>query len=199
VERAEPIRFLIHGRDSKFTAGFDEVFRSGGIRTIRTAVRAPRANAFIERSIGTLRRECLDRILIMNRRHLDRVLRVYIRHYSAPRRARRPYPRVQGRSVRTTDRVSGTLTIARTRLGHGLLALRVGRVAARLVALPDVAGIRSTARGLGGVVRRTLRFERTLFAGEPETRQMEVGSPAFGGRPAGAGRRASVAGAVRRR
>jgi transposase InsO family protein len=61
AERAEPIRFLIHDRDSKFTAGFDEVFRSDGIRTIRTPVRAPRANAFIERWIGTVHRECLDR------------------------------------------------------------------------------------------------------------------------------------------
>ena len=71
----------IHDRDSKFTAAFDEVFRSEGIRTIRTPVRAPRANAFIERWIGTVRRECLDRLLIVNRRHLERVLPVYIRHY----------------------------------------------------------------------------------------------------------------------
>jgi putative transposase len=81
VDRAEPIRFLIHDRDSKFTAAFDEVFRSDGIRTIRTPVRAPRANAFIERWIGTVRRECLDRLLIVNRRHLERVLPIYIRHY----------------------------------------------------------------------------------------------------------------------
>ena len=72
VERQEPIRFLIHDRDNKFTAGFDEVFRSDGIRTIRTPVRAPRANAFVERWIGTVRRECLDRILVVNRRHLER-------------------------------------------------------------------------------------------------------------------------------
>jgi transposase InsO family protein len=85
VERAEPIRFLIHDRDSKFTEAFDEVFRSDGIRTIRTPVRAPRANAFIERWIGTVRRECLDRILIVNRRHLERVLPVYIRHYNEHR------------------------------------------------------------------------------------------------------------------
>jgi len=85
VERPEPIRFLIHDRDSKFTAGFDEVFRSDGIRTIRTPVRAPRANAFVERWIGTVRRECLDRILVVNRRHLERVLRVYIRHYNEHR------------------------------------------------------------------------------------------------------------------
>ncbi|HEY8703244.1 MAG TPA: integrase core domain-containing protein [Gaiellaceae bacterium] len=85
VDRAEPIRFLIHDRDSKFTAGFDEVFRSDGIRTIRTPVRAPRANAFIERWIGTVRRERLDRILIVNRRHLERVLPAYIRHYNEHR------------------------------------------------------------------------------------------------------------------
>jgi putative transposase len=56
-----------------------------GIRTIRTPVRAPRANAFIERWIGTVRRECLDRILIVNRRHVERVLPIYIRHYDGHR------------------------------------------------------------------------------------------------------------------
>jgi putative transposase len=85
VERTQPIRFLIHDRDSKFTAAFDEVFRSDGIRTTRTPVRAPRSNAFIERWIGTVRRECLDRILILNRRHLERALPVYIRHYDEHR------------------------------------------------------------------------------------------------------------------
>ena len=53
--------------------------------SIRTPVRAPRANAFIERWIGTVRRECLDRILIVNRQHLERVLPVYIRHYNEHR------------------------------------------------------------------------------------------------------------------
>ena len=61
------------------------MFRSDGIRTIRTPVRAPRANAFIERWIGTVRRECLDRVLIVNRRHLERVLAVYVRHYNEHR------------------------------------------------------------------------------------------------------------------
>jgi len=83
--RPEPTRFLIHDRDSKFTAAFDEVFRSEGIRPIRTPVRAPRANAFIERWIGTVRREFLDRLLIVNRRHLEHVLPVYIRHYNEHR------------------------------------------------------------------------------------------------------------------
>jgi putative transposase len=84
-ERAEPIRFLIHDRDSKFTAAFDEVFRTEGIRAIRTPVRAPNANAFTERWIGTARRECLDRLLIINRRHLEGVLPIYIEHYNTHR------------------------------------------------------------------------------------------------------------------
>ena len=76
---------MLHGRDSKFTAGFEQVFRSDGIRVICTPVRAPRANAFTERWIGTVRRECLDRILIVSRRHLERVLPAYIRHYNEHR------------------------------------------------------------------------------------------------------------------
>jgi len=85
VDRAEPTRFLTHHRDSKFTAGFDEVFRSDGIPVIRTPGRAPRANPFTKRWIGTVRRDCLDRILIVNRRHLERVLPAYIRHYNEHR------------------------------------------------------------------------------------------------------------------
>jgi putative transposase len=97
VDRTEPIRFLIHDRDSKFTAAFDEVFRSEGIRTIRTPVRAPRANAFMERWVGTVRRECLDRLLIVNRRHLERVLPAYIRHYNEhrPHRSLRQRPPIE--------------------------------------------------------------------------------------------------------
>jgi transposase InsO family protein len=106
VERAEPIRFLIHDRDSKLTAAFDEVFRSDGIRVIRTPVRAPRANAFIERWIGTVRRECLDRILIVNRRHLERVLPAYIRHYNEhrPHRCLHQRPPIEKTAARVRDR-----------------------------------------------------------------------------------------------
>ena len=88
---------MIHDRNSKLTAAFDEVFRSDGIRTIRTPVRAPRANAFIERWIGTVRRECLDRILIADRRHLERVLPAYIRHYNEhrPHRSRHQRPPIE--------------------------------------------------------------------------------------------------------
>jgi putative transposase len=84
-DRAQSVKFLIRDRDTKFTASFDEVFRSEGIRTIRTPIRAPRANAFAERFVGTVRRECLDRILIVNRRHLEKVLREFVEHYNRHR------------------------------------------------------------------------------------------------------------------
>src|SRR4051794_15377101 len=84
-DRAEQFRFLIRDRDSKFTAAFDAVFIGADIRIIRTPIRAPRANAIAERFIGTLRRECLDRILITGPRHLDVVLGEYVQHYNAHR------------------------------------------------------------------------------------------------------------------
>jgi putative transposase len=79
------MRFLIHDRDSKFSAAFDEVFRSEGIQVIHTPVRAPQANAYAERFVRTIRAECLDWLLIVGRRHLERVLRIYIAHYDRER------------------------------------------------------------------------------------------------------------------
>ena len=79
--RATQFRFLIRDRDSKFTAAFDAVFAGADIRIIRTPVRAPRANAIAERWIGTLRRECLDHLLITGPRHLAAVLHDYVDHF----------------------------------------------------------------------------------------------------------------------
>jgi putative transposase len=81
----ERTRFLIHDRDSKFTAAFDEVFRSEGIRVIHTPVQAPQANAYAERFVRTARTECLDWLLIVGRRHLEHVLRIYTQHYNHER------------------------------------------------------------------------------------------------------------------
>jgi transposase InsO family protein len=84
-DRADRFHFLIRDRDSKFTTAFDAVFAGADIRIIRTPIRAPRANAVAERFIGTLRRECLDHLLITGPRHLAAVLRDYVQHYDAHR------------------------------------------------------------------------------------------------------------------
>ena len=84
-DHAARFRFLIRDRDSKFTAAFDAVFAGADIRLIRTPVRAPRANAIAERFIGSLRRECLDHLLITGPRHLAAVLGEYIEHYDTHR------------------------------------------------------------------------------------------------------------------
>ncbi|MBV9649206.1 MAG: transposase [Pseudonocardiales bacterium] len=81
-DRAAEFRLLVRDRDSKFTGVFDAVFASEGMRILRTPVRAPQANAIAERWIGTVRRELLDRMLIINRRHLTAVLNEYVAHFN---------------------------------------------------------------------------------------------------------------------
>jgi putative transposase len=78
-------RFLVRDRDGKFTREFDEVFRSEGIRVIKAPVRAPKARAHAERWVGSVRRECLDRLLIVGRRHLEHVVCEYAQHYNTHR------------------------------------------------------------------------------------------------------------------
>jgi putative transposase len=99
----ERTRFLIHDRDSKFCAAFDEVFRSEGVKVIHTPVRAPRANAFAERFVRTVRAECLDWLLILGHSHLERALRIFVAHYNhqRPHRAlalHSPHANAQGNS-----------------------------------------------------------------------------------------------------
>ena len=79
-ERAGHFKFLIRDRDSKFTAVFDDVFAGNGVRIIKTPIRSPRANSFAERYVGTLRRECLDHLLIHGEQHLWQILTEYARH-----------------------------------------------------------------------------------------------------------------------
>ena len=78
-------RFLIRDRDAKFTTAFDAVFAAADMRIVRIPIRAPRANAIAERWIGSLRRECLNHILITGQRHLAVVLQEYIAHYNSHR------------------------------------------------------------------------------------------------------------------
>ena len=84
-ERFEDIKFLIRDRGSNFTRSFDAVFQAAGTRILRTAVQAPRMNAFCERLVGTLRRELLDRLLILGEGHLRAVLAEYQAHCNTAR------------------------------------------------------------------------------------------------------------------
>jgi transposase InsO family protein len=113
------VRLLIRDHDSKYSGPFDEVFRSEGIRIVKTPVRAPKANAIAERFVRTVRTECLDWLLILNRRHLERVLRVYVDHYNRERphralklqppepKALEPSPAVG--EIRRRDRLGGLI------------------------------------------------------------------------------------------
>jgi putative transposase len=84
-DRSRRPRFLIHDRDAKFSRAVDSIFRSEGIEIVRTPIQAPNANAYAERWVGSVRRECLDRLLIFGGRQLEHVLRVYIRHFNQQR------------------------------------------------------------------------------------------------------------------
>ena len=108
------LKFLIRDRDTKFTASFDVVFAAEGTRIIKSPVRAPRANAICERVIGTFRRECLDRTLILGRRHLETVLAEYVEHYNS----HRPHRSLNQRSPSALDTASahiGDVDLARLR------------------------------------------------------------------------------------
>jgi putative transposase len=84
-DRMASFKFLIRDRDSKFTDAFDAVFACGELRIMRTPVRRSQANMIAERWIGTVRRELLDRILIVNRHHLEHVLTEYVAHFTPHR------------------------------------------------------------------------------------------------------------------
>jgi putative transposase len=84
-EEATVVRFLIRDRDSKFTRAFDDIWRTVGAEVIRTPIQAPNANAVAERWVGTVRRECLDHLLLTGRRHILLILHSYLRHYNRHR------------------------------------------------------------------------------------------------------------------
>jgi hypothetical protein len=98
-ERLQGVRFLIGDRDSKFSGPFDEVFRTEGVKVVKTPIRAPKANAFAERWVRTVRTECLDWMLVLGRRHLERILGIYTAHYNGrrPHRALSSRRRTHGR------------------------------------------------------------------------------------------------------
>jgi putative transposase len=119
-ERPEPVRFLIRDRDQKFTANFDEVFRSDGVEVLRTPFCAPQANGVAERFVRTVRSECLDWLLVFDRDHLEQVLRVFIDHYNgyrphrslrltSPQQTRSAVKVWSGEKVQRRDRLGGVI------------------------------------------------------------------------------------------
>jgi putative transposase len=119
-ERAGQFKFLIRDRDSKFTAVFDEAFASNGVRIIKTPVRSPRANSFAERYVGTLRRECLNHLLIYGEQHLRQILAEYSQHYNEhrPHQSREERPPLH----EPRQRIDVTARIKRRQVVNGLIS-----------------------------------------------------------------------------
>jgi putative transposase len=107
-DRVGRFRFLLRDRDAKFTAAFDTVVATEGITVLRTPVRAPRANAYAERWVGTVRREVLDRMLILGCRQLRSVLADYADHYNCHLQLSPPASRV-GAGIAPWARRAGCL------------------------------------------------------------------------------------------
>jgi transposase InsO family protein len=115
-ERADQFEFLIRDRDGEFSWRFDEVLTSSGVQIIKTPPRSPRANSYAERFVGTLRRECLDHLLIYGQRHLRQVLAEYERHYNThrPHQSRDQEPPLHdpGRQIDLTAVIERRTTVA---------------------------------------------------------------------------------------
>ncbi|MFI8791956.1 integrase core domain-containing protein [Streptomyces sp. NPDC055105] len=116
--RVDQVKFLIRDRDAKFTDAFDAVFASEGIQVLLSPVRAPRANAFIERWIGGCRRELLDRTLILNARHLQQVLADYETHFNTHRPHRALGQAAPPRPTRRSDPRIHTGRTGQPNIGH---------------------------------------------------------------------------------
>jgi transposase InsO family protein len=80
-----PYRFVTHDRDAIFSSGLDAALKGFGVRVLRTPFRAPQANAHCERLVGTIRRECLDFLILLSEAHLKRILHEFVRHYNRGR------------------------------------------------------------------------------------------------------------------
>ena len=120
--------FLIHDRDSIYSSAVDDAVAAMGLRVLETPVRCPQANAFCERLIGTLRRECLDWLILLNERHLRSVLREWVAHYNHGRPHASLDPGIPGGALGTLTRQNGH----RIPDGH------------RVIATPILAGLHHT-------------------------------------------------------
>ncbi|GAA4442392.1 integrase core domain-containing protein [Phytohabitans houttuyneae] len=122
-DQVHRFRFLIRDRDTKFTTAFDAVFAAAGIEVVKIPPRAPKANAYAERWVRTVRGECLDWTLIWNERQLHRVLTEYLRHYNGvqPHRALDLQPPVPVRVVTTIGPAPAPAAVRRVDVLGGLI------------------------------------------------------------------------------
>ena len=200
-ERADRFRFLIRDRDSKFTAAFDAGFASAGIRIIRT--QSGPGNAIAERFIGTLRRECLDHLLITGPRHLDAVLREYLGHYNAhrPHRSLHQHPPA-GATARSpehpsnrcdeTDSAASYMSTCRSRDATGFsaptgnLVFRSFAGAARSAGRSDAPGmarsviLEGEGESIDGVCTTLVRVIRRCFPAPPYRARWPTSWPCSG-------------------
>jgi putative transposase len=116
-DRSLPMRFLIHDRDSKFSTAFNTVFASEHIEIVLTPFRAPKANAYAERWIRSVRQECLNHLFIINEQHLRRVLTDYVAYYNNPR----PHQGIAQQTPIPRHELVSHASIARRDLLGGLL------------------------------------------------------------------------------
>jgi transposase InsO family protein len=85
ISGEEPYRYLIHGRDSIYSPELDSALKAMALRILKTPFRAPQANAYCERLVGSIRRECLDFLIPLNEKHLRRTLQQWVEHYNRGR------------------------------------------------------------------------------------------------------------------
>ena len=160
----QQLRYLIRDRDRSYGGAFIGKARAIGIKTVLTAVRAPQANAIAERVVGTLRRECLDHLIIVNERHLRLVLREYVAHCNhvrpAPERGPSRGSADPGRAA-SRVRASRRVTFGRTTFS--------GSTPAATVTAPERGPGRGSAdpgRAASRVrASRRVTFGRTTFSG----------------------------------
>jgi hypothetical protein len=124
-ERMDWLTFLIRDRDAKFTAAFDEVFRAGGVRMLKTPPQTARANAICERLVGTLRREVFDRMPIFNEKHLSEILTEYLEHDNRHRphqsREKQRPPMVETTGTRPITDLANARSVRRQPILNGLI------------------------------------------------------------------------------
>lgn len=112
-------RFVLHDRDRIYSSELDSALKAMDLKILKTPFQAPQANAFCERLVGTVRRECLDFLIPLNERHLRRILKEWVAHYNRGRphsslgpgipepSAGIPAPQIPGQLIRCGHRVVG--------------------------------------------------------------------------------------------